>query len=164
MKKALVLCIFLLIALPSVAADITDIEIIEYGIYSSETIGTIYAPLTTSGKYNLVKDITLVEKTDRIPATQGTKFGLFYLINGDLEDEEVKITEIVKFPAPGYRDMKTGKIYKKSEFSSIKKIGSKNFVAGVFAEDWDLFPGTWQVQLWHNNQKLAEKSFTIFKP
>jgi hypothetical protein len=110
MKKALVLCMFLLISLPLVAADISDIEIIEYGIYTSETVGTIYAPLTTSGKCNLVKDITLVKKTDRMPATQGTKFGLFYLINGDLEDEEVKITEIVKFPSPDYRDMKTGKI------------------------------------------------------
>lgn len=164
MKKTLIMCIIFLSSLPSTAADITDIDISEYGIYTSEIIGTIYAPLTTSGKYNLVKNIQLVEKTDKIPAAKGTKFGLFYVINGDIDGEEVNITEIVKFPNPGYRDPQTGKLFRQSEFSSIKKIGSKNFVAGVFAEDWDLYPGNWQIQLWHNNQKLAEKSFFVFKP
>lgn len=164
MKKTLIICLILLSSLPSVAADITDIDIVEYGIYTSEIIGTIYAPLTTSGKYNLVKNVILVEKTDKIPATKGTKFGLFYVIHGSIEGEEINIKEIVKFPNPGYRHPKTGKLFRKSEFSSIKKIGSKNFVAGVFSEDWDLFPGIWSVQLWHNGKKLAEKSFTVFKP
>ena len=164
MKKILIVCLFLLIPFTSIAADITEIDIVEYGIYTSEIIGTIDAPLTTSGKYNLVKNINLVMQTDRIPAKKGTKFGLFYIIKGDLKGEKIKITEIVKFPRKGFRDPKTGKIFRQSEFTSIKKIGSKNFVAGVFAEDWDLFPGKWLVQLWHNDEKFAEKSFMVFKP
>ncbi len=164
MKRALMVCLFLSISMPSIAADVIEIDIVEYGIYTSEIIGTIYAPLTTSGKYNLVKNVKLVQKTDKIPATKGTKFGLFYVIRGDGDDEEVNITEIVKFPNPGYRDPSTGKLFRQSEFSSIKKIGSKNFAAGMFSEDWDLYTGNWLVQLWYNNQKLAEKSFTVYKP
>ena len=164
MKKILTLSLFLLISISHAASGSTQIEIVEYGIYTSEIIGTVYAPLTTSGKYNLVKNVTLVKKTDKIPATRGTKFGLFYIIKGDFEGEEIKITEIVKFPNPGYRDPNTGKLFRKSEFSSMKKVGSKNFVAGMFAEDWDLFPGKWKVQLWYKKHKLAEKSFIVFKP
>jgi len=164
LKKALIMGMVLLISFPLVAAEITEIDIVEYGIYTSDIIGTIYAPLTTSGKYNLVKNINLLEKTDKIPATKGTKFGLFYVIKGDIEGEEVNITEIVRFPNPGYRDPKTGKLFRQSEFSSTKKVGSKNFVAGMFSEDWNLYPGNWRVQLWHKDQKLAEKSFTVFKP
>jgi hypothetical protein len=164
MKKIIMLFLIVLISSPLVAVEITKIEIVEYGIYTSEIIGTIYAPLTTSGKYNLVKNVKLVEKTTNIPATKGTKFGLFYIIHGNNEGEEVKITEIIRFPNSGYRDPKTGKRFLKSEFSSMRIIGSKNFVAGTFAEDWDLFPGTWQVELWHKDQKLAEKAFTVFNP
>jgi len=164
MKKLHIICLFILISFPSAASDAIKIDIIEYGIYSSEIIGTIYAPLTTSGKYNVVKNVKLIKKTDKIPATKGTKFGLFYRIHGEPEGDEVYITEIVKFPSPGYRDPKTGKLFRQSEFSGIKKIGTKNFVAGVFSEDWDLFPGTWAIQLWHNNQKVAEKSFLVYKP
>lgn len=164
MKKLIIACLFLLVASPLVATNVTKIEIVEYGIYTSEIVGTVHAPSTTSGKYNLVKNVKLVEKTTKIPATKGTKFGLFYIIHGDIEGEDVKITEVVRFPNPGYRDPKTGKRFLKSEFSSMKTIGSKNFVAGTFAEDWDLFPGTWLIQLWYKDQKLAEKAFTIFKP
>lgn len=163
MIKSLVMCLFLLISTPSMAADAVEIEIVEYGIYTSEIVGTIPAPLTTSGRYNLVKNVNLVAGTDNIPASKGTKFGLFYIVHGDSPGEEVIITEIVKFPPPGYRDSTTGKIFRRSEFSSTKKIESKNFVAGVFAEDWDLFPGEWIIQLWHQNQKLAEKKFTVYK-
>jgi hypothetical protein len=164
MKKALIACMIILISFPSIAEEITGIDIVEYGIYTSDIIGTIYAPLTTSGKYNLIKNINLVKKTDTIPATKGTKFGLFYVINGDFEGEEVNITEIIRFPNPGYRDPKTGKLFRQSEFSSIKKVGSKNFVAGMFSEDWDIYPGTWKVQLEHKGQILAEKSFIVFTP
>lgn len=164
MKKIVVLCLILLISSPLVAVEITEIEIVEYGIYTSEIIGTIYAPLTTSGKYNLVENVKLVEKTTHIPATKGTKFGLFYIIHGNNTGDEVEITEIVRFPNPGYRDPKTGKRFRKSEFSSMKTIGSKNFVAGTFAQDWDLFPGAWMVQLWHKDQKLAEQEFTVYQP
>jgi len=161
-----VLCLFIICFLttPAASEEVTGIDIVEYGIYSSEIIGTIYAPLTTSGKYNVVKNVKLREKTDKIPATKGTKFGLFYIIQGDFEGEEVVITEIVRFPNPGYRDPNTGKLFRKSEFSSTKKVGSKNFVAGMFAEDWDLFPGVWKVQIWYKDKKLAEKAFTVFKP
>ena len=33
-----------------------------------------------------------------------------------------------------------------------------------FAQESDLVPGEWKLQLWHGGKKLKEKTFTVYKP
>jgi hypothetical protein len=33
-----------------------------------------------------------------------------------------------------------------------------------FAQESDLVPGEWKLQLWHGRKKLKEKTFTVYKP
>ena len=32
----------------------------------------------------------------------------------------------------------------------------------TFEEEWDLIPGVWKIQVWHEGKKLAEKTFTVY--
>lgn len=33
-----------------------------------------------------------------------------------------------------------------------------------FDDPWELVPGTWTIELWHGDRKLATQSFTVVRP
>jgi Domain of unknown function (DUF3859) len=45
-----------------------------------------------------------------------------------------------------------------------KIIGDNTYNDYGFGEKWQMVPGEWRLQLFHNGKKLAEKSFYIYKP
>lgn len=153
----------------SIAAEVYGIEIQEWGIYDIEKVKGF-----AQGTSVFVDDIKLLKLTYEIPARLGTSFGLKYYVNGHPPGAQVNITQRWLFPYPGVKHPKTGKLthyYDETTPAPIGHTMQGNYlivwsIAAIqtFAQESDLVPGEWKLQLWHGGKKLKEKTFTVYKP
>ncbi|MBN1829681.1 MAG: DUF3859 domain-containing protein [Deltaproteobacteria bacterium] len=144
-------------------AEVTGINIIEYGLYSVSKAEDVESSSSPSGFSTHVDNILLKTKTTDIPAVVGNQFGLRYYVKGAPEGKEAEITIIVKYPPPGVKNPDTNKVYLKNTSKTPRLIGKPYFFGYQFDYPWEIVPGSWIVELWHNNKKFAEKEFKVIK-
>ena len=51
----------------------------------------------------------------------------------------------------------------RSAYQRTKTIGETVYLGYGFEHAWEIVPGTWTYQIWHDGRKLAERSFTVEK-
>lgn len=155
-------------------------DIIEYGIYEADRLGKIDTQDTSTGILTIVNEntIRLVEKTTKVPAVIGIRFGISYIVDGSPDNAEVELTIRVitpglsKPPAPApqmhsrqgvmlgdRRD--TGISRTTEQWPSRAYINKQAYNFFNFEYDWELVPGTWTFQIWTENRMLAEQSFDV---
>lgn len=156
------LCIYLPSPSLSAPIEVYGIEIVEYGRAVAETERRVEEKGTVLGYRTIIKNIKVVEQTDRIPSTIGTRFGIRYRITGSPQGDGVKIRK--KMSLPGLKDPKTDKVIYSSEYELERQIGALLWTGYTFEEDWECVPGEWTIQLWYGEKKLAEKTFTVYRP
>lgn len=149
---------------PAYAADVSAVVITHYGTIQDKGVDrTVKAPGTISGRVTLMKDARLVEQTDRIPATMGTQFGVFYNVIGEPEGAKVPLT--IKFTTPGLRGPGAKEPRYVEQWEATSEIGEKvSWTYYAFEHEWELVPGTWTIELYYKDRKLAEQSFEVYKP
>ena len=167
MKRIAILLVFLFFSsvttINAKEVKIYGIDIIECGIYTRE-ISRAVDDKSAAGYRVIVKNEKLVNKTDRIPATIGTRFGIFYIANGEPRGKKIRLRVDVTYPSAGLKNPKTGKISYKDKFFEIAVIGKRMLTGYGFDEAWEAVPGKWTFKLWYGEIKLAEKTFTVYKP
>jgi hypothetical protein len=147
------------------APQVQRIEITDVGIYKVETSGTtVPAPNDPAGHVSIMTSAELLRKTTTVPATLGTRFGFLYTLIGKPNGAVISLKFVDRFPPPGLRNPAAGKTQLRGEYSLQKDMGSKNYKDYGFDEDWELVPGTWTFEIWQDDRKLAEQSFTVVKP
>jgi hypothetical protein len=144
--------------------QVHGIDILEYGIYTTKKTKTIESPSLSGEKGRILKEVTFATETDRIDALVGTHFGFLFAINGEPKGRKVDIKQVTIFPASGLRDSMKGEVFYKNEYITSLEIGMKWLKGYGFDEEWELVPGKWIFQLWHKDRKLAEKTFTVYRP
>jgi len=167
MKHFAVMCTLVLglcVSLPSLsmAAEVYGVEIVEYGRAVAETERRVEEKNSVLGYRTIIKNVKVVEQTDRIPSTIGTRFGLRYRITGSPEGYGIKITKKMSFP--GLKDPKADKVISSSEYELERPIGRLLWTGYTFEEEWECVPGEWTIGLWYGGKKLAEKTFTVYRP
>jgi hypothetical protein len=150
-----------LISAPALAQHVERIEIVEYGVYAAPSANTVAAPGTASGVVHEVPQIKLVEKTQTIPARVGVRFGIEYRIVGSATDNQVNLKRMTIFPGGGLRNPSTGKVVTRDEATEPHAIGDLQYSGYVFDDPWELVPGTWTIELWFEDKRLASQSFTV---
>jgi hypothetical protein len=148
----------------AVQAQISHVEIVEFGIYTARVVRREEAPGTAAGKSQLLADIVLRESTDRVPLALGTYFGMRYVVRGNPEGAQVKLTRVTRFPPPGLTNPATGRTVAVERTERQPVIGRRAYAGFSFDVEWELVPGTWTFELWDGERKLAEKSFQVFRP
>jgi hypothetical protein len=144
------------------AADIQSVEIINYGIYKAEILRQEDAAKAAAGYKTVSTNPVYRQKTDKIAATLGMSFGFEYIIHGTGADL-VDLT--VKYLHPPITNPKTGKVFASQEIvSHNRRIGKTNNIGYRFGDSWEIVPGTWTIQLFYGDNKVAEKIFYISKP
>jgi hypothetical protein len=111
-----------------------------------------------------VTAVKLLRATTSVPARLCTSFGFKYLIVGSLSKADVPIRMVTKFPAPGLHKPETLERIYEQETVVSRTIGRVYFRSYTFESSWELLPGTWTFEFWHQNRKLAEQSFTVTPP
>jgi len=145
------------------AADprVERIDIVDAGIYTvaigEETpdpiapTGTIAAPITA----------TLVEATETIPGRPGVEFGLRYVVVGAPAGAEVALDFVITYPPPGLVDPSEPEPLLQSRYTRPKKIGETVYLGYGFESDWEIVPGAWTFEIWHDGARLASQDFTV---
>lgn len=134
-------------------------EITQSGIYELKVTDSNKAAGTPKGRnYNFISDVTTV------PARKGVNFGFEYRLVGIPRGLTVPLRHVVIFPKGGLRYPKDGKVVARRQYYFDAVIGNLYIRGYELEEDWELVPGTWTLQVWYLERKLAEKTFTLVKP
>ncbi len=144
-------------------ARVDGIEIVGKGIYEVQTGAVTKDPSAPTGEIKAPDIFKLITATDTIPAAIGTEFGVEYRLTGMPDGAEATLHFVFAYPAPGIADPTSAKPILSDTFDRQKKIGAVNYLGYGFENPWELVPGTWTMEIWSGDRKLASESFTITK-
>ena len=162
--RTLLACLFLTLAPLSVFAQSSTVQrvnIVRLGIYELETRNRATDEILQDRSWEVVRKIRQVHATSVIPAQPCLSFGFEYVIVGAPTGAVIPIKMVTKFPGEGLYDPDTRKTTLRSETLVGRTIGAMHLRSYTFDKRWELVPGVWTFQLWYQNQKLAEQTFTV---
>lgn len=139
-------------------ARVTSVEIIEAGIYTGKVTRTVEVPGVISGKWKGLESFTLLQATTNVPARVGTTFGFRYRINATPTNTPVRLTMVGEHPP--IIDPKTGKPQTKDTYQFTALLRD-SFASFVFDEEWEVAPGKWRFEIWHQDEKFCEQEFLV---
>jgi hypothetical protein len=152
-----------LLSEPALAeVKVTAAEIVEYGIYTAE-IETAKRDANGVLQSNL-GNIRHTATTTTVPARHGVRFGVRYKIIGAPSGATIPIKFVTVFPPAGLSPPNVAQPIHNSESNVTLKIGDTGYHDYGFDDPWELVPGSWTIQIWYGNNKLAEKNFTVTPP
>ena len=138
------------------------IEVLESGLYTAEVEKKLQDP-SVLGVRSVVRNVRFYEKTSRVPAKLGTRFGFRYQLRGIGKDEAVELTKLTVFPSGGMTDPARG-ISQAANRSVLRVKGETPFTTGYsFDEEWEIVAGEWRIELWLGGRKLAEQRYTVVR-
>jgi hypothetical protein len=142
---------------------IDGIEITESGIYGVTNREAVPESGVAGGQRVKSGNQKLETKTDRVPARLGTIFGFRYQIAGNPLGASVVLRFVTRFPQPGLLPPGArGEPVTVNEYTSPRGIGDIFWRGYGLDEPWELVPGIWTFEIWSGDNKLAEKSFTVY--
>jgi hypothetical protein len=136
----------------SMATEVDNIKIIDFGLYKTTLAGWQEAPGTQRGEIQIIGQRELVKRTKMIPGSGGTEFGFRYVVNGQEQGGEVDLLVRVS-----HSEMQSS-----DEWVAARQIGTPSFEGWKFDNESQIVPGKLTIQLFHEGTKLAEKSFTVY--
>jgi len=148
--------------LPAGAADvqIRAAEIVGYGIFESSTSSRQAGWRRNAPPADGVEGVRFLDFTNEIPAKLGTGFGFQYIINSSPKGGRLQVTNVIRFPGEGLK-APGGRVYKVSKEDRRITIGHRDFYGYAFDEAWEIIPGDWVFEVWHQDARLIRKTFTV---
>jgi Domain of unknown function (DUF3859) len=142
------------------APTVAGADIVQFGIYQASVLDTDKSGTTPSGTIDRVA-YTFTSKTTTVPARKGIRFGYEYRLVGEPDGALVPVRKTTIFPPRGLRNGRTGEVFLRSDITERWSIGSPVLNGYSIDEDWEAVPGTWILQIWVGERKLAEMEFTL---
>jgi hypothetical protein len=164
MSRSLPLALVLLVltaAGDARAQQVDRLEIVEWGLFRLDRDGKVPAPRGATGETTLVRNIRLEQATTTVPALLGMKFGLRLKVVGSPPGATVDLRTVFRLPTRGITNPRTGRTYFSTEFDMGATIGDVTYRGYQFDYDWEVEPGPWVLEVWHDGRKLAEKTFMV---
>jgi hypothetical protein len=143
--------------------QVDRIDVVEYGIYTTDTERSDAAPGTATGTVRELTNIRHAETTTTVPAQLGVRFGFRFTVVGAPAGAVVPLHYITIFPPPGMRNPATQVIKTQSEYDSSAAIGVTSYKDYGLDNDWEIVPGVWTFQVRCEGRLLAEQKFSVVK-
>jgi len=162
--RLLALSLLLFALMPAAGAraqQVERVEIVEWGIYRTDNIGTYANPDSPSGTSYLAANIRLQQTTTVIPALVGLTLGFRYEVVGRPPGEKLTLKYVIRFPLQGLTNPDSAKTFFIMETGSLTFVGGIKFEGYTFEHDWEVETGPWTLEIWHGGRKLAEKTFMV---
>jgi hypothetical protein len=115
-----------------------------------------------SGRKWVVSSPTPLIEGERIAARLGVRFGIGFTVRGTPVGQLVQIRRVWRFP-PMTNPM-TGVTLTRAANEIVCRLGESCFIGQFLAQDFEVIPGVWTVDVWFGDTKLLEQSFTLFQP
>jgi hypothetical protein len=135
------------------------IEILEYGIYTSQLVGIEKAQEASTGTVRTASDFRLIETTDHIPLSKNTQFGIT-VSYVDSRYKSIEVTTKIVHP-----EMNDPYLKKETTISKNKRTirsGVPIHRSYLLEEDFEMVRGSWTFEIWYKNQLVCSKTFTLF--
>ena len=145
------------------AQTVSRIAITDPGFYEFDVEKIDKTPDSVSTGFKTIKNVRLVRKAERIPATVGTSFGFRFEIIGEPQGTPVTLRFVTRFPAGGLRNPQ-GKVLLMSENDRTFRIGETTYRSYTFDEPWEAVPGTWTFEFWYQGKLVGSQQFEVVKP
>ena len=95
---------------------------------------------------------------------KGVEFGFQYVVRGRPKFAKATLRFVVTYPAPGVMKPGSPSPILNDEYSRAVSIDTEGNVDGYqLANDWELVPGDWTLEIWNGETKLASETFTLVK-
>ncbi|MEA2051130.1 MAG: DUF3859 domain-containing protein [Campylobacterota bacterium] len=138
-----------------------DIELVSFGLYKKIKIIDI-RKVDTNEKI-IENQLTKVEvkhlKTvDLIKPEIGTNFGLEFKLLGTNNGDKVNLTVVHNHPE---MTLDSGKKVSVQYYNTKKSFNDIHHCNMLFENDYELISGIWNIQIFNNDIKILEKSFTL---
>ena len=154
---------------PTVPADnptVTGVIITNAGTYTGQSTSTPASAgqLSPTGTVGRAADWHFVSDAPDVAATVGTQFGIEFRIDGTPLGDGITLRLVLAFPPQGIRNPNTGDMMHAANIAAPNmKIGALCILGYGFDNAWEIVPGVWKAQIWHQNRMLAERTFTVSK-
>lgn len=145
-------------------ARVERIDIVGKGIYQIAVGKLAPEKQTPTGVAASVANETKIQDTTTVPAKIGLEFGIQYLIVGAPKGAQVPIRIVNVYPPPGLKNPNSKEPIRRAEIVRNKTVGDVIYAGYGFENAWEIVPGTWTIELWHKDRKLAQQSFTVTRP
>lgn len=143
-------------------AVVRSAEILDFGIYRIKLTGQhVPQSSTAAGEIHPVSNVVLVAKTNQVPATVGTTFGLMFIFNGTPSEATAEVDIVVDHPAFKKPDGDTTSTSDKVPWRY--RLGERVGYTYTFDHDWEAVPGKWAIEVWQGGKKLVAKEFIVTK-
>ena len=165
MRFALSLLVLVFTSAAAIAqtAQVSRIDITEYGLYTSTVADRVGAPNTATGVVSRITNVKLAATTRAIPAQQGVEFGFRFVVVGAPAGKIVPLHMVTVFPPPGLRNPATQQVKAQSEYDTNAVIGAISYKSYGFTNDWEVSLGLWTMQIWYEGRKLAQQQFNVVR-
>lgn len=161
-RVLLVFCTFLLgLAQASAASEVTGIHITQFGIFAGEVKQAAGRDAAGNPQAELV-NMQLLQRTEGIPGTLHTEFGIEYVVLG--QPLGSKVTVGLKIVHPAVTDPGTKQTTQGVTWTKEVVVGGKTYSGYGFDNAWEMAPGEWTMEISHNGKKLAAKTFVVYQP
>jgi hypothetical protein len=141
---------------------ISGARLTEYGIFEEHRQGQTRNAETSAGYKHIAVSQKLVEKTDIVPANLHTTFGITYVIEGSPRGKEIEISIVLLHPE--ITNPETGEKAIREDSTAGSTIGESNYDSFTFDSPWELAPGKWTFQIFHEKKLLVEQTFEVKSP
>ncbi len=156
-RLALAAGLLLLALVPAQAQQLTAIEILQPGIYTTDVVDRRSNPSGIA--QNTVDNPKLALATTTVPMQQGVRFGFHYRPVGPLPGF-VRLQKVILLPRPGLRPPGKPPVLRIDNLLD-RRINETSYTEYSLDDVFELVPGQWTFQLWWNSRKMAEQSFTL---
>ena len=141
-------------------AWVQKIVFLEKGIYHAEAAQAPSAREGSRPVYRVGSSKLLRSATD-IPARQGVRFGLRYMIVGTPVGAPVSVRMVTRYPNVGLLDPEARRRIFVHEYSVTEALGTLSYRDFHFDHAWEVVPGRWVFEFWQGARKLAEEDFCV---
>jgi len=139
-------------------ANNNAVKVVDFGIYFHRTIRTEAAPQHISKQRNIVENIRLKQKTEKILAQTGLSFGVRYrIVDPALYGK--RLTKRIVFPP--MTNPETGETANNISDTTIISSDAEQYDGYGFDHRWEMVEGTWRFQLLDGNKVIFEKKFEV---
>ncbi len=148
------------------APEIIKGKVIKAGLFKViRSGGLVNSANTSTGKAIAKPVIQMIKATNRIPLIKDAHMSLQYRIwNLPEKVSYIKLKRVLKHPTITLPD---GTTSTGSEYMITGKVSIGQVIAYTgygLNEDYEMQAGDWTFQIWYDNKKLIEQTFTTYLP
>ena len=149
---------------PAPAATVERIDVTRPGIYEIRSSAPVQGYAVSTGNMVKITGYKNVSVGTKIEANRGVVIGAELIIVGAPRHAKVPIKVVWHYPQPGLTNPESKTTTTLDEYTDTQIIGETFPIFWGLTQDWHLIPGTWTLEVWQGERKLATQQFQLTKP